>query len=732
MRERALEHASGRVPPDGAAGPGLTDGIKQAIRTALANVTATLPGFRSRPAQRLMIAEIAKTLAGEHGGAPIIAVEGPTGTGKSLAYLLAAIPLAKALRKQLVISTATVALQEQIVERDLPALAETARLDFSFGLAKGRRRYVCNRTLALLAGKSPEQSALDLGAGHEDVAGWTRPPRPGELQTIESMQRSLDAESWTGDLDAWGDALSADLVELITTGNHGCLGTHCAAYQRCAYFRARWGLKKLDVIVANHDLVLADAAMGGGAILPPPEESIFIFDEGHHLAAKAVEHFGAQAALRGAAQWLHKAPRSAETLRAVLPEECGGTLDRLQALAPELADALLQVNATLEAGFPREPPAVARPGRRRPAPEAVWRFPQGSVPPGLDTAAADIAATARELLAVLVKLRGAFARAVEAEKIARGAVEKTAAEIGFLLGRTENLAGLWRLMAETAPDGAPPTARWITRTAGPEGDYLVAASPVSAAALLRRALWERCAGAVITSATLTALRRFDRLRLALGLRDDDGTQYLTLPSPFDYARKAVLCIPHMAADPGEPDAHTEEIIRVLPERLDPAEATLVLFASARQMDEVAARLPAALRAITLVQNELPKHEILRRHRAAVEEGSGSVIFGLASFAEGVDLPGRLCTHVVIAKLPFAVPDSPVEATYAEWLESQGRNPFLEVSVPDASLRLIQACGRLIRSETDSGRVTLLDRRAVTRRYGRQILDSLPPFRREIG
>ena len=134
----------------------------------------------------------------------------------------------------------------------------------------------------------------------------------------------------------------------------------------------------------------------------------------------------------------------------------------------------------------------------------------------------------------------------------------------------------------------------------------------------------------------------------------------------------------------------------------------------------------------LMQGDYSKQEILRRHRERVDQGSGSVIFGLASFAEGVDLPGDYCRHVVIAKIPFAVPDSPLEAALAEWVESQGRNPFMEISVPDAALRLVQASGRLLRTETDTGRVTLLDKRVLTKRYGQAILDSLPPFKLELG
>jgi ATP-dependent DNA helicase DinG len=119
------------------------------------------------------------------------------------------------------------------------------------------------------------------------------------------------------------------------------------------------------------------------------------------------------------------------------------------------------------------------------------------------------------------------------------------------------------------------------------------------------------------------------------------------------------------------------------------------------------------------------------HKKAIDDGSGSVIFGLASFAEGVDLPGVYCNHVIIAKIPFAVPDQPVESALAEWIESRGGNPFMDITVPDAALKLVQASGRLLRTESDRGKITLLDRRVVSRRYGQAMLDSLPPFKRSI-
>ncbi len=132
-----------------------------------------------------------------------------------------------------------------------------------------------------------------------------------------------------------------------------------------------------------------------------------------------------------------------------------------------------------------------------------------------------------------------------------------------------------------------------------------------------------------------------------------------------------------------------------------------------------------------MQGEKSKQEIINAHKKAVDREMPSVIFGLASFAEGIDLPGPYCSHVVIAKIPFAVPDDPVEASLAEWIEARGGNPFMEITVYDACVRLIQASGRLLRTESDTGQVTLLDNRLLSRRYGQAILNSLPPFARDF-
>jgi len=157
----------------------------------------------------------------------------------------------------------------------------------------------------------------------------------------------------------------------------------------------------------------------------------------------------------------------------------------------------------------------------------------------------------------------------------------------------------------------------------------------------------------------------------------------------------------------------------------------VLFSSRRQLQEVQEGLHPAFRRLILAQDDYSKQELLRLHRLTVDRGEPSIIFGLASLAEGIDLPGKYCTHVVIAKIPFPVPNDPVDATLGDWVKSRGRNPFQEISVPEAALRLIQASGRLLRQESDRGTITILDERLATRSYGKGILDSLPPYPREF-
>src|SRR5690606_12127273 len=279
---------------------------------------------------------------------------------------------------------------------------------------------------------------------------------------------------------------------------------------------------------------------------------------------------------------------------------------------------------------------------------------------------------------------------------------------------------LWASYAIPDGEGSVPRARWLTPVdSSGSMDIEVCSSPILAARTLENSLWDRCCGAVVTSATLTALGRFDRFQMRAGTPPESN--YKVVPSPFDFAR-ATLEVPRWVIEAAQADAHTASLVNNLPDTLDINQASLVLFSSRRQMLDVYEQLPAHWRERILVQGDSSRQEILSQHREKIDAGDGSIIFGLASFAEGEDLPGDYCRHVVIAKLPFAVPDDPIEAALSEWVEARGGNAFMEITVPDAALKLVQACGRLLRTESDTGKISLLDRRIVSKRYGKAILN----------
>lgn len=694
---------------------GLRTTIQEAYRAWLA-----ARSFAPRRGQRLMIAEIARTLAGAGDGGRICVVEAGTGTGKTVAYGLAAIPVAQALDLKLVIATATVALQDQLVDRDLPDLAEHAGLHFSYALAKGRGRYACPSRL--------DRYLVDDSAGVPgELFEQAAPVGVAARALYRDMLDDLRRGAWDGDRESWQRAVDDGVWSGATMDHRGCSGPRCSFFRDCPYYLARERIGQADVIVANHDLVLSDLALGGGVVLPEPESTIYVFDEGHHLADKALGH------LRRFTRIL----AGVQTLDAV--DKLLGTLAQRTGRDKTLVDAATRVATTaeplrqhlrtmLELGEALADLAAPQRGQDRGGGgRPTHRFAHGEVPAAMVELAGELAGGHREIAAALDVVLDRLASLGDDDRAERETFQAWSEGLSQHAGRIEGALDLWEDFAQPG-DGVQ--ARWVSRVDHEQSfDLEFQSSPLQAAASLSQALWETCRGAVVTSATLASTDGFRRFAEGVGVPEE--TSYLVAPSSLPYEEAAELVVPAMQSDPGRSDDHSAEIAALLPELVDPSEGTLVIFTSWRQLSAVTDALPPAFLARVLSQADLTKARILKEHRERIDAGKGSVIFGLASFAEGVDLAGDHCRHVIITKLPFAVPDDPVEAAVAEWLESQGRNPFMEVSVPDAALRLKQACGRLLRSESDTGKVTLLDRRIVTRRYGRAILDSLPPFRRSI-
>ena len=713
----------------------LTDLEKNAIRDHYQNIGKNLPGFRPRASQREMIAAIAnafsRTLAREEGeeapkreGESIAVIEGPTGVGKSLAYLLAGGIMAQTRGKRLIVSSATVALQEQLVDRDLPFLVEKSGLELTFALAKGRGRYLCPYKLYQLTQNNAQQNLLGFEA--PEVL-WDSKPKPEELNLLRDIADEFSARRFNGDRDTWPEKIDDTIWLKVTNDRHGCLKSACPNRPECPFYLARDVLETVDVVVANHDLLLADISMGGGVILPAPENSFYCIDEAHHLPKKALSRFAAEHSWNIAVWTLEKLPQLTGKIAALTDKA------ELANLADEAATSLLDSLHEWQFHLAEEPSLSlgSSENDRRKHNEPTWLWEDGKIPEGLETTVSNTAIAARSLLKHVIGLNDALS-AARREKEQDGAlIDRLTSEFGLFIARIEQISAVWDLLSTVPIEGEEPLAKWITRRVDDKNDYIFNASPISSASHLANSLWRRAAGAVLTSATLQSLGSFNLILRQTGLLWLPETTTLALESPFNFDTQGELYIPPVHASPKDPDAHTAAIVEWLPKLVSPVEAigTLVLFSSRKQMQDVALRLPDEYLPLLLVQGELPKAVLLQRHHQAIAEGKASIIFGLDSFAEGLDLPGTACVQVIIAKLPFAMPDNPIEKTQNRWIEQRGGNPFIEITVPEASIKLIQAVGRLIRTEQDYGRVTILDNRVKTQRYGQQLLACLPPFKR---
>jgi len=704
----------------------LSPDTKKTIQSAYSQFLSSSK-LKPRYGQKLMIAEIAKTLGAIEfneesvriSDSHVCVVEAGTGTGKTVAYLLAALPIAKAFGKNLVVATATIALQEQIVNKDLPDLKRACGLDFTYSLAKGRGRYLC---LAKM-----DRQLNDLHSSQSGQLGFPAADdfRSDEqtLTLYQTMMDALSANKWDGDRDNWPNTIHEDQWRPVTTNHRECSGRRCSFVSNCSFFKSRELISGVDCVVTNHDLVLADLALGGGAILPAPEDTIYIFDEGHHLGEKALNHFSHYTRLESTQKWLDECLQAlpAATQQISDAGDINRKLEQLPGVIGDCKKQLSYIHPILLECF-----EGAVDNDRD---ENRYRFSHGIIPVSIVESATDATQTFGRLVDVLTKISIELSESIEDadSSVPKVDLENWFPLIGSWLARAEANLALW--MSYSSNDiSEVPEARWLEKIDNAGGsDLSISSSPILAAETLEDLLWSRCCGAVVTSATLTALGVFDRLRMRVGTPADSN--YQIVPSPFDYKR-ATLSVPAQAFDAGNAEVHTAEIIENLPNLLDASEGSLVLFASRRQLNEVYEGLPDFWQEKILLQDDRSKQETLAEHRRRIDDGNGSVIFGLASFSEGVDLPGKYCSHVVIAKIPFSVPNDPIESALSEWIKDRGGNPFMEISVPDASLKLIQACGRLLRSEEDSGLISILDNRLSTRRYGKAILDSLPPFQRK--
>jgi len=685
-----------------------------------------LPHFEVRPQQRRLME--ATALAFNRDG--IAVVEAPTGVGKTFAYLLPAALWALRNKERVVVSTRTINLQEQIMLKDIPLLKRAIDEDFSACLVKGRGNYLCRRKLERALSEAGLFDDEHDQAQLESIAEWAEHTEDGSLSDLPFVP---GREIW----------------DRVCSEADSCGGGRCPDQKKCFIGKARREMAKADVLVVNHHMLFSDIAIkrqtgdfAGAAVLPSYKR--VIFDEAHSIEDSATEYFGVTASRLGINQILSRFQRTERgrergllpLLRNKLMRECTQisvteyeSLEKiiLEQLVPGI-EGIRHVSGTYF-DMLRELSAekCGQIGR-----DIKWRLTQDALSDS-DVRAFHGTYAIPMVEAMRQMLRHGATLIRRLKEIPRGPKDEEPAIVGEIqelsayLSRLEHAANV--IGELTSAELQENTVRWIEIDAKNSAYVRVSRCPLHVGAPLAEWVYEQLSTIVMTSATLSVQQQFRYLfdRLGLDRVDPGRVETLALDSPFDFTKQAMLLV---ATDMPAPDERSfqEASIDAMRECLLITRGhAFILFTSFSALEQAYRALSDELRArgiTALKQGQESRTVLLERFRS----DTTSVLFATDSFWEGVDVAGEALQCVILPKLPFRVPTEPVLEARAEAIEEAGGNAFRDYAVPQAVIKFRQGFGRLIRRRSDRGVVLVLDKRIVTKQYGKIFLDSLPPLR----
>lgn len=689
-----------------------------------------LKGFECRPQQQQMMGNVIDA----YNEGQIALIEAGTGTGKSLAYLVPAIMWAAHYRERTVISTHTIALQEQLIKKDLPDLIKALNLSLSTALVKGMNNYLCVRKLED-AQAEMRLFPADEGEEIERIAIWKQTTTDGSRADLP----------FTPSAKAW---------EHVGAESDACSGQRCPHHQQCYFFKARERANDAQILVVNHHLLFSDLVMRMDATTPsilPPYDRV-VLDEAHHVEDIATEHFAARLHCLEILKTLGRLSSEKQNKEhgklAVLQENIQASSDKsstreisalmsrlvidLPALKRQIHDQLLD---TFDL-YTRFADQLSRQDQASPV-ESKWRILQEhqthprwkeEVIPQTQK----LTTTLKQYIQGLMGMESAL-KIIDNEKL-QDKTKSVRLDIQALASRLST--SVERFEHFTSPMKDANKVRWIEaqKLKSLTNTHLVDADLDVSTALVNF-LFTKIPTIVLCSATMTTNQRFSFMRERLGLTKDKlPDRRITeniYDSPFDYSKQAMLLIPTDMPDPSHGSFQSAAQERIW----DAIEASrgnaFVLFTSYSMLRSCYDALAAKLERhgfVPMKQGDANRHALLSRFK----ETDRSVLFGTDSFWEGIDVAGDALRCVILVKLPFKVPSEPMIQARTEALIAQGKNPFLEYSVPHAIVKFKQGFGRLIRNKWDRGCIVCLDTRLINKSYGQLFLNSLPACAQVFG